>query len=304
MFDALRFAQDHRLAASHGSDPWIQVACPWCGSQSSKGGEKLYGGINTVTEAFNCWRCGSHSLISLMWAVGVKDPKATIWEYRHGFTDGATGGRSHAQELALPECGPMVWAHRNYLRGRGFDPDELAMLYGLKGTGQGCLFATKSRPEPINLAWRILIPMRNEKGYTVSWQARDITGRSKLRYIGCPDVDALASYKTMLYGAEFARRDVVGVVEGVVDMWRMGPGFVATLGTGVTPEQVKQLAQWGRVVVCFDSEPQAQRHAREIAGNLASLGVRCDIVDLELGSRDPGDLTPQEAGEMRRELGF
>ena len=302
MFDAIRFCEDFSHPVGKASDPWVQVECPWCGSASSKGGDKLYGGINTVSEVYSCWRCGSKPLLAFIWQVAKQPAEALAWEYRHGDTS-RQSSRIHAATLALPTCTPMVGVHRNYLWGRGFDPDHLAMLYGLKGTGPVCPFATKSQDTPIDLAWRIVIPMRDSYGATVSWQARDITGRSKLRYVGCPDVDSITSYKTMLYGAEMVRGDTVGVVEGVVDQWRMGPGFVATLGIGVTPEQIKHLAGFKRVVMCFDSEPVAQASATKIAANLAAIGVRCDIVDLELGERDPGDLAPDEAEYYRKELG-
>ena len=302
MFDALRFCHDHGLDTGKASEPWIAVECPWCGNTSSKGKDKLYGGINIVSEVFSCWRCGGKHINAYIRKATGKDPETIIWDYRSGVsTDSA---RVHATTVLMPDCSEMVGVHRNYLRSRGFDPDQLQSLYGLKGTGPICQYPTKSKDIPIDLSWRIVIPMRDARGQTVSWQARDITNRSSLRYIGCPDSDSITSYKTMLYGEEMARRDIVGVVEGVVDQWRMGSGFVATLGIGVTPEQIKRLSAWKRVVICFDSELQAQAKAHEIAGNLGSLGIHVDIVDLELGDRDAGDLSAVEAVEIRKELGF
>ena len=111
-------------------------------------------------------------------------------------------------------------------------------------------------------------------------------------------------HKHLLYGARHARQDLVVVVEGVVDQWKMGRGSVATFGTTLTVHQVRELAKHRRILFCFDSEPEAQAKATKYARELAALGREAEVVDLELGNRDPGDLDSSEIGAIRRELGL
>lgn len=303
MFDIVGFCHAYNLEYLPG-DPWVKVSCPWCGNQSSKGGEKLYGAVNAVSEGFTCFRCGGKHIFAYLRKVLPKgiEPESEIWNWRHGETEG-TGKPVHANKLNMPVSQELGNHHRNYLKSRKFDPDHLVNLYGISGLGMGSTFKD-AKGNSIDLSWRVLIPVKDAKNRTISWQARSIRKDASLRYIGCPDSDSIQSYKESLYGINLARKDIVGVVEGVFDQWRMGPGWVATMGIGITPQQIKQLSEWKRVVICFDSESLAQKAAHRMGADLASLGIRCDIVDLELGERDAGDLSEKEALEINKELGF
>jgi DNA primase len=84
----------------------------------------------------------------------------------------------------------------------------------------------------------------------------------------------------------------------------MGDGFVATLGTAVTPAQVRLLGQrFKKVTFLFDPEPEAQGKARKVGAQLAAMGTEVELIDLEL-PRDPGDLSPRKAAYLRQELGL
>jgi DNA primase len=172
------------------------------------------------------------------------------------------------------------------------------MLYGIKGTGPG------ERAWEQDWALRIVIPLHNAGGHVIGAQGRDITGKHKLRYVGSPLEHSAGDYKRTLYGAHLATGDKVCLVEGVFDAWKGGPGFVASYGTAMTPEQIAQLKRWDTIYVLFDSEPTAQRKAKEYASLLASLGKRAFVVDLDKDGLDLGDLSIQEARELRLELGF
>lgn len=304
MFDIIGFCTHYDLEYAPG-DPWVKVSCPWCGNESSKGGEKLYGAVNAVSEGFTCFRCGGKHLFAYLRKVlpNGLEPETEVWNWRHGDLSNLSGKASHSAKLNLPTSSELSQHHKNYLISRKFDPEYLVNQYGISGTGIGTHFRA-SNGKSIDVSWRILIPVLDAGKRAISWQARAISKNAELRYIGCPDCDSIQSYKDSLYGIHLTRNDVLGIVEGVFDQWRMGPGWVSTMGIGVSQQQIKAMAQWKRVVVCFDSEPQAQKIAHEIGANLASIGVRCDIVDLELCERDAGDLSESEARDINKELGF
>lgn len=68
------------------------------------------------------------------------------------------------------------------------------------------------------------------------------------------------------------------VVEGVTDVWRLGPGAVATFGIKFRPAQVAMLARHFKTIhVLFDPEPAAQAQARKLATDISRLGCAVKI---------------------------
>jgi len=136
-------------------------------------------------------------------------------------------------------------------------------------------------------------------GRMVSYQGRDITGKADLRYKACRKDLELRDHKTVLYNADNAGDSIV-VVEGVFDVWRLGDGAVATMGTSVTRRQIVEMAEYGRVFVLSDPEPEAQAKAMWLCGQLRILGV--DAANNVLDSGDPADMAQADADKLMGEL--
>src|SRR4029077_16224057 len=101
----------------------------------------------------------------------------------------------HKPHKRPSDLGPLREAHRRYLRHRGFDPDIIAGQWQIQGTGP------VSTLDGIDYRNRIFIPILwDEK--EVSFQTRDITNRSRARYISCPAPRELTPHKNVLYGRE------------------------------------------------------------------------------------------------------
>src|SRR5690606_7407018 len=98
----------------------------------------------------------------------------------------------------------------------------------------------------------------------VSFQARDITGRSEAKYLACPRERERIHHKHIVYGRGLPRRSrTLIVVEGPLDVWRLGGRAVATFGIKFTMEQVLTIADLAdKFLVLYDAEPQAQEQAR------------------------------------------
>lgn len=310
-WDALRFCRDYAvpywLSGKNVRPGWVHVKCPCCSDHSN------HGGFNPADGNYACWRCpGSHPVDVVRRLLGVPRDEA---ERIYAEYSGATGIRAGLNrkgprdsapvlptKIHLPG-GPLRPHHKRYLASRGFDPDKLENLYGLTGTGpveewQGSDFRL-----------RVIIPIHDHRGRLVSFQGRDITGKQELRYKACPVAKAIMNYKDTLYGAHLAwGMSRVVVVEGVFDQWRMGDGFVCSFGTSMTDSQLAVLAQWPEIIFLFDPEPEAQSRALGYAKALASLGRQVELVEADFGldangdPRDAGDLSPEEAQELRMEL--
>lgn len=263
---------------------WVAISsgCPWCGR--SRG--EAYLAINTRSGVANCWRCGAHSLADVLAAVG-HIPLGQAIEAAKGFArPRGPAQRRTGTFTALPGVAPLLPAHRAYLRKRRFDPAQLVQLWDIAGTG---IVA--------RLPWRIYIPIHDVTGEVVSWVTRAIGDEAQPRYKGADPEEESLSAKEVLYG-EFYCRHACIVHEGPTDVWATGPGAVAGLGLGITDAQVNRIASYSVRVICYDSEPEAQRRAGELAERLAPFPGRTERVELETGN-DPASADPAEIAEMR-----
>jgi DNA primase len=183
----------------------------------------------------------------------------------------------------------MSERHREYLRRRRFDPDYLEKEYDLKGTGHLGRYA-----------FRLIIPIYYE-GKLISYEGRDITDQQDLRYKACPLDQEVIPRKHILYTIDKVPGKTVVVTEGVTDVWRLGPGAVATFGTGFTQEQLILVTKrFDRIILLFDPDDKAQEHAEYLAWQINSLGKEAIIYELE-GVEDPGSMPQDDADAMMRD---
>ena len=296
MFDVLKFLRDNSVdfiteGNKHAGTGWINIHCPFC-----EGSQNYHLGIHIEQGYGHCWRGKGKSLQRIVKALahcGADEAKRIIQQY----SDGRVVAKespvkvSRKSSVKLPiGCNVLSPRHWQYLEGRNFDPDLLTTTYGLKGTG------------PIgDYKHRVIAPIYFEKKL-VSYQGRDITGRSLLRYKACKTEDEAIHHKHILYGWDLAVGDSCAIVEGITDCWRFGPGSLGTFGTGYTSEQAQLIVQrFKRIFLIMDPEPAAQKTAEELAWFLGYKGKEVHIVDSGFNC-DPGDLKQSIADEIMRDL--
>lgn len=308
-FDAPALLADHHIRFERGSGRggrWLDVSCPFCGDVSHKGGSKMYGGFNLDNGRWHCWRCGGKRqevALAQILTITQEQAKELIWKYLGPSGAGSSpvvdpNGVARPRFIE-PPGGALLPVHKKYLQARGFDPDELVREWGIRGAGPKTFWQERVYSD------RIIIPVRDKAMRCVTFQGRDITGTSKAKYKACPDELSAIPIKHTLYGLEKTRPDRICVLEGAVDVWRMGAGFVANLGTSMTKEQLQILAKWPTIMFLFDAEPEAMEKARRYASDLAGLGKNVELIQSSFGAgRDCGDLTATEAAGLRADLGF
>lgn len=268
---------------------WVHITCPFCDDHSNHLGGNPEGG------AVICWRCGVHSLWSLLERVGREPPHVYLRKYGTGklSTTPAVKPREKrptADACVLPATGKKpVPAAIRYLRDRGYDYAEIADRYDIRCTGPSGEYK-----------FRIIIPVY-WKGEIVSFVGRDYTGKQELRYKTASRDKEKIHHKDIVYGLDQAQYyDAVIVVEGIFDAWRIGPGAVATFGTSVTLAQVRELSRLKqKVYVLFDNEPEATAKALELVAMLMLLGKPAEILYLPPGVEDPDGLTPHAVEKLR-----
>jgi len=239
----------------------------------------------------NCWKCGPHSLFSVLKELLPEPPgklKRILQQIRKDkepehITEKAVKNR----RLVLPfGIGDLLKPHREYLRKRGFIPKELQRLWGIQGIGQEG-----------KLSWRIFIPI-SEEGQTVSWTTRSISSKPNIiRYISASKEQEIISHKNLLYGQDKAQNTII-ICEGPFDVWRIGYGAVCTFGIRVRPAQIFRMSKHPTRIICFDSEPAAQQEARKLAD---ALGVfPGDTYVCTLDAKDPAGASEKEIRKLRR----
>lgn len=264
---------------------WLGVSCPYC--DHGRGNPGL--GIHVRTLKTSCWKCGSRGLAAALAAITdrrVGEIRALLAGLP---TPAVAEPAEPAGKLELPPgLGPLEPAHRRYLQGRGFDPDELASLWGIQGLG---LAAGK-------LAWRVFLPLRDALGATVSWTTRAIGNVPHgERYRGAKREQSARPRGDCLGGIEHVRHAAV-VCEGAFDAMWVGPGAVWTAGVGYGRGQIAALAEIPVRAILFDREPAAQRRAQALAARLAVHGGETYVI--ETSGPDPATSPRAEAEEIRR----
>ena len=294
-FDAVSFFQnygiEYRLEGhKHCRPGWVQTSCPFC-----VGNPGYHLGYEFAHDWWNCWRCGYHRTWDVVLALlngNRKEAKQAMLRFKGRETMRRRKQKVHAKELELPPgLQPLTKRARNYLIGRRFDPDLLEFVWKIQSTG------TIGR-----MKYSIFIPIYLNNRM-VSWQCRDITGQSSMRYLAQSEDKELLNNKDTLYGIDQATGSSCVIVEGVTDVWRLGPGAVATFGIKYRPAQVTMLLRnFDQFHILFDpADPQAQQQAGHLGMDLACLGGKVKVWRPET-DLDPGDFGQDDADAFMRDV--
>lgn len=299
MFNVINYLRERRIDFET-TPGWVNIQCPMCRSAiTGSNPEKKYLGFNVEGGYFHCWRCGGHSIqdvVMLLERVEFHRACQIVSEYETVATQYLPPSRQEKYSQ-IPEGGKMQWPsgtlplqdyHKQYLKGRGFDADYLEWKYGLMGTVPAGPYAA-----------RVMVPIYLN-GVWVSYQGRDITGKSPMKYKACRKDLELYPHDKMLYNIDNARATAI-IMEGVFDVWRFGDGAVATFGTTIDAAQVNMAVKaFRRVFVVFDAELKAQAKAKWLVAQLAAAGL--ETANVVLSEGDPGGMSQDDIERMREEL--
>lgn len=279
--------------SKHTMPGWINMHCPFC-----EGPQDYHLGFHEKKEYFHCWRCNWHPLESTIATLinhNIYKTKEIIQQYRTGrpiIISQTDHEIQRPNEVKLPGNDiTNTSPHYKYLLKRGFKPErisELIFTYNLKGTG------------PVGpYSFRIIAPIYFD-GNLVSYQGRDYTNKSTLKYKACPKIKEVMDHKNCLYAMDLSRGDTVIIVEGIIDAWKLGSDTVATFGSSFTWAQIKLLAQrWKNRIVLFDADAKTQ--AYRLANALSAFPGKTSIAFLN-DLKDPGESTHTQTQEIIEEL--
>ena len=299
VFNIIKFYTDFNIQyftkGEKVTQGWINISCCFCNSHSPNLGFHL------ATGALSCWRCGTHSHIDLIQEL-LNVTVSEAFDIHELYSEQGNRIKTPLQsnhepvktisKCRLPEGSkPLTKRFKDYLIGRNFDPEELEELWGLK-----CVEAVG------DYKWRLIGGIYYE-GKIVSYQGRDITGKSDLKWKTCAAKFESIQHKEILHGLDYCK-DKCLVVEGMGDLWRMGKGAVCTFGIAFTLSQVNLLAsKFKQVFIMYDGgELNAIKQAEKLAAMLSARGVSVEVLYLDSG--DPGDLSQKEANRIMKDIGL
>lgn len=259
-------------------------------------------GIHRSLGRAYCWSCGAHKIYDVVKELGIpwKIWKPLMEEEMEewGLEDNT---KKYKTELPPVPKGievpgePLTEIHKQYLKSRGFDPDWLEKEYGVKGTVKNY--------SDFSLSYRIVFPI-TYNNIPISFIARTyLASETKRRYRAAYPEEELISHKSKIFNCDKATGDRILLVEGLIDALKLiyaskRFNIGATYGTAYTPEQLLFLREhYKEVIVMYDPEPLAQKHAQEIVSYLKSYGVRAKSLSLK-GYEDPGALDLKIANKI------
>jgi len=297
--DIIRLYQDYGIAYQteghkHCRPGWVNVECPFC-----TGNPGLHLGCSLSQAHFYCWRCGwKPAIVALSKILNLREDSihTIIREYggiaKVSKTDILPAIPKKPHILPTGTC-QLSERHRKYLQRRQFDADRLSAEWGLLATGPIALL------DGIDYKHRIIIPFF-WNGIQSTFQGRDITDKSKLKYLACPSQREVVHHKHILYGDQLKWGSTGICVEGVTDVWRFGPKAFAVLGIEYTLEQVRVIRKmFKKVIVIFDDEPQARKQASKLVNDLNFRGIKATSHEI-VG--DPGAMNQNEANYLVKHL--
>ncbi len=284
MFNAIQFCEDHNIdyakSGRYYRKGWTNIRCPFCKSS------KHTLGIHHRNKRTTCYKCGGKNIHNVIWNL-VGRPHHIIKKYTT--EDTLDPEIKMSSVCQLPSCTSLTHKHSEYLIDRNFDPHEISFLYNV--------VSAKKQTDYYD---RILIPIYYN-GVIVSYQGRDVTNKSDLKYMACKEKDEVIKHKHILYNLDNCG-DKVLVLEGVTDVWRIGNNSVATFGTGYTPYQVIILSKFKQVFIAFDSGAEAQEQADKLYYDLTCLGTSTEVIDINGDFSDPAKMSNKEAKYLKKTL--
>lgn len=295
MFDAVNFLKDNNIRywteGNNVTVGWVNIKCPFCSDTSN------HCGINPNKKYVYCWKCGHHfldELLSALLSIARIKTKEIIREYETIKILPSHNRKrvNNNKKILLPNgAKELEEKHRKYLIKRRFNPDKIIKEWKIKGTGPVGIFKH-----------RIIIPIYY-KNKLVSYQGRDITEQSSLRYLTCSPENEVVFHKKILYGLDNVRNRKAIVVEGVFDAWRFGFGAVATFGSTNTQKQILTAIKYiDDFYICFDpNDSLAQIKAEKLGLTISSLGKKVTVIDIGIDG-DPADLSENEAKYIKKSL--
>ena len=191
---------------------------------------------------------------------------------------------------------PNSWdAAIKHLRSKGFSEEELlAAVVAARGRNGGCYDQFRNR---------VIFPIIDLRGNVIGFGGRIMGDDRGPKYLNSSDTPVFKKSRNLfaLNFAKASKRSGLILCEGYMDVIAMHQaGFdnaVATLGTALTAEQSRLLAQYtDHVTLSYDSDAPGQAATKRAVGLLSEVGVKIRVLTMT-GAKDPDEYIKKYGAE-------
>lgn len=181
---------------------------------------------------------------------------------------------------------PAAWdGLMKHLEGLGFTREEMLSAGLIRQNARGCFDFFRER---------VMFPIINLRGNVIAFGGRLIEGEGP-KYLNSGDTPVFKKSRN-LFSLNFAKNANVKqliLAEGYMDVIAINQaGFeqvVATLGTALTAEQARIMAQYAtEVVLCYDSDSAGQNATHRAINLLSEAGLHTRILKVQ-DAKDPDE---------------
>lgn len=181
---------------------------------------------------------------------------------------------------------PAAWdGLMKHLEGLGFTREEMLSVGLIRQNARGCFDFFRER---------VMFPIIDLRGNVIAFGGRLIEGEGP-KYLNSGDTPVFKKSRN-LFSLNFAKNANVKqliLAEGYMDVIAINQaGFeqvVATLGTALTAEQARIMAQYAtEVVLCYDSDSAGQNATHRAINLLSEAGLHTRILKVQ-DAKDPDE---------------
>lgn len=182
---------------------------------------------------------------------------------------------------------PDAWhLLRDHLKALGYYEDEMVAAGVCRRSEKGSVYDYFRN--------RVMFPIVDLKGSVIAFGGR-VLDDSKPKYLNTNDTPVFNKGRN-LFSLNFAKNapsTTFILAEGYMDVISIHQaGFenvVATLGTAITPDQARLIAQYAKeVVISYDSDQAGQKATQRALNHFADVGLPARILKME-GAKDPDE---------------
>ena len=195
---------------------------------------------------------------------------------------------------------PDDWhALRDHLKAQGFYEDDMVAAGVCRRSEKGAVYDYFRN--------RVIFPIVDLKGSVIAFGGR-VLDDSKPKYLNTNDTPVFNKGHN-LFSLNFAKNAASTtflLAEGYMDVIALHqggfPNAVATLGTAITPEQARIIANYAKeVVITYDSDGAGQAATQRALNHFAAVGLPCRILKIE-GAKDPDEFIKKYGPDRFRML--
>ena len=156
---------------------------------------------------------------------------------------------------------------------------------------------------------RLMLPVIDARGDVIGFTSR-VMDDSQPKYMNTPET-AIFKKRSILYGINYAKktkRPYFILVEGNIDVITMHQaGFdntVATMGTALTEEHIRQLDRYTKeLVLCLDNDSAGMDATQRAIGLLKNSGIAVRVLQLPRRKTPEGELVKQDPDDFIKHYG-